>query len=88
MDHAPRVIQIVMINRHTGVTGGLKQGHHFTDCGGVFHGLNVGTRDHNIFNTRFAQLEDVGQQLALFLREGSISAFAVTSELIFQIFAQ
>ncbi len=69
MDHAARVVQRFGIDRHTRMAGFFEKLQHFPERRGNFHGLDVGARNHHVFNADFAQAQDIVQHRLFFGRE-------------------
>jgi len=86
VNHAARIVQSVVINRHAGVTRLLEQHHQLTQGGAEIDCLNIGTRHHDILDPHFAQPKNVVQHGPLFRREGSAGAFRC--QRICQVLAQ
>lgn len=87
VDHALRIIQRLIINRHAGAPGFLKEDQSFADGHILVETVDIHAWDHDIFDPNLPETQDIVQHSPLFGRKGGTD-FGVVHQRVGQILAQ
>ena len=87
VDHAARVIEGFLINRHTRMTALLEKLHNPAQTAADFDGIDIRTRDHDVVHAQFPKTQNISEQHPLFRRESRVAA-ALPRQFVFEVFAE
>ena len=87
VDHALRIIQRLVIDRHARTPGFLKEDQRIADRHILIETVDVHTRDHDIFDPNLAETQDIVEHRPFFGRKGRTD-FGVVHQRVGQILAQ
>ncbi|MEY9720621.1 hypothetical protein ABIA22_003111 [Sinorhizobium fredii] len=87
MDHAARVVEALIVDRHAGASGFLEENHELSERDALIHRLDVGTRHHHILDADFPEAEDVVEHRPLLGRKGGV-AVGIRHQRVGEILAQ
>ena len=73
MDHAAGIIEAFAIDRHARAAGFLENHHQLGNGDAEIHGLDIGTRNHDVLDADFAETQDIVEHGAFGRRKGRIA---------------